>query len=34
MLEQFWLHLEQSSILTVFEQLFIESCLNDDVGCV
>ena len=24
---------EQLSILTVFEQLFIESCLDDDLSC-
>ena len=31
---QFLLHLEQSSILAVFEQFFVESCLYDDVGFV
>ena len=31
---QFWLCLEQSSILAMFEQLFVKSCLYDDVGCV
>ena len=31
---QFWLRLEQYSILAVFEQLFVESCLYDDVGCI
>ena len=31
---QFWLRLEQPSILAVFEQFFIESCLNDDLTYV